>query len=163
MSSLKCSMLFNDGCTNGDAAASIHLNWLSNLMALKKDTFSNILKKKLQGGVHLQVQKRGISLCGDGLGDGVAIMAAFLLRAASSRDLILFSFPDRNSVFLSRAMILASVQTWVVKDFLLAAKSIDVMIAFRPCKAHSIFCLKLWSESSGNGFPWNPCSEPWSG
>ena len=155
-------MLFNDGCTNGDAAASIHLNWLSNLMALEKDTFSNI--KKLQGGVHLQFQKGGISLCGDGLGEGVtAIIAAFLLRAAFSRDLILFSFPDRNSVFLCRAMILASLQTWVVKDFLLAAKSIAVMIAFRPCKAHSIFRLKLWSESSENGFPWNPCSELWSG
>ena len=90
-------------------------------------------------------------------------MAAFLLRAASSRDLILFSFPDRNSVFLCRAMILASLQTWVVKDFLLAAKSIAVMIAFRPFKVHSIFCLKLWSESSENGVPWNPCSEQWAG
>ena len=104
-----------------------------------------------------------MSLCGDGLGDGVATLAAFLLRAASSRDLILFSFPDRNSVFFSRAMILASLQTCVVNDFLLAAKSIAVMIGLRPSVAHSILCLRLWSESSGKGLPWNPCSEKWPG
>ena len=58
MSSLKCSMLFNDGCINGDAAASIHLNWLSNLMALKKDTFSNI-KKKFAGRCSSSVPEGG--------------------------------------------------------------------------------------------------------
>ena len=51
-------MLFNDGCTNGDAAASIHLNWLSNLMALKKDTFSNI-KKKISREVFIFSSRRG--------------------------------------------------------------------------------------------------------
>ena len=60
MSSLKCSMLFNDGCTNGDAAASIHLNWLSNLMALKKDTFSNI--KKISREVFIFSSRRGAYL-----------------------------------------------------------------------------------------------------
>ena len=100
-----------------------------------------------------------MSLGGDALGDGDIVLAAFLLRAASCRDIFIFSFPDRNIVFFSRAMILASLQTCVVNDALFTAKLIAVLSGLRPSVAHSILCLRLQSESSGKGLPWKPFSE----
>ena len=47
MLSLKCLKLFNERYINVDVAASINLNWLSNLMALSNYTSSNRTIKKI--------------------------------------------------------------------------------------------------------------------
>ena len=128
------------------------------------NTFAtNWLKKILGRWFHPQVQKSGISFGGEGLGEGVTVLAAVLLRAASCRALFILSFPDRNVVFFARAMSLASLQIWVVKDALFSAMVIAVFIGLRPAVAHSIWHLRSPSESSGKGLPWKPVSEKCSG
>ena len=79
-------------------AASIHLKD-THLDGPTADTFAtNWIKKILGRSSHPQVQKRGISFDGEGLLEGVASLAAVLLRAASCRYLFVLSFPDRNMV-----------------------------------------------------------------